>query len=175
LFNAFANQSTYGMQENLPLSLAITELYFYNIQTLKWIKLRSTSRTELDETNPGWLSVPSSLPNQFWWDWELDQIYLYPQPDSSYVSPNCVMAYYSINSTDLAQPTDIPQLPQPIHLAIVDFAVYLGFEQRGCMDKSSDALQKYMTRLQNYDVELSRAREDDTLVMKNYKNRIRSY
>ena len=171
-FNAFAGQSLYVLQANLPLCLAITELYFYNIQTLKWVKLRSTTRTELDETNPGWISAPNALPNQYWYDRELNQIYLYPPPDASYISNNCVWAYYSIQSTDLSATTDTPQIPQPIHLAIVDFACAVGFETRGWMDKANDAWGKYYKRLSDYDVERGREREDDNVISKNYKNRI---
>ena len=171
-FNAFAGQASYGLQASLPLALAITELYFYNIQTLKWIKLRSTTRTELDETNPGWLSAPTALPNQYWYDRELNEIYLFPPPDASYVSNQCVWAYYSIQSTDLANPTDIPQIPQPIHLAIIDYATAVGNEDRGWMDKAAVAWASYYKRLNDYDVERGREREDDQVIMKGYKNRI---
>lgn len=171
-FNAVTDQGSYPLQANLPLCWAITELYFYNIQTLKWIKLRSTSRTELDETNPGWLSAPSALPNQFWWDRELDEIYLYPPPQAAYISTECVWAFYAIMSTDLAHQTDIPQIPQPIHLAIVDYAVAVGFETRGWIDKANDAYGKYYNRLKEYEVERGREREDDQIIMKGYKNRI---
>ena len=173
-FNAYADQALYGLQANLPLCLAITELYYYNILTLKWIKLRSTSRTELDETNPGWLSAPSALPNQFWWDRELDKVYLYPPPQSQYISANCVQAYYAIQSTDLASDQDIPQIPQPIHLAVIDYVVAYSFESRGWGDKANDAWNKYRTRLSDYDVERGREREDDNVIMKGYKNRIKS-
>lgn len=171
-FNAYAGQASYGMQANLPVSWSITEVYFYNVLTLKFFKLRSTSRTELDETNHGWLSAPNSLPNMFWWDRELDTIYLYPPPDAAYISANCVKAYYSTQCPAVVNDTDIPSIPQPMHLAVIDYTVAFAFETRGWGDKANDAWNKYAKRLSDYEVERDREREDDNVIMKNYKNRI---
>lgn len=171
-FNAFTDQASYGLQSNLPTAWSITEMYFYNITTLKWYKLRSTSRTELDETQPGWMSAPSQLPYQFWWDRELDTIYVYPAPSSTYVSSQCVKAFYSTQAPAVANDTDIPSIPQPMHLAIIDYAVAFAFETRGFGDKANDAWNKYKTRMMDYDTERGREREDDNIVMKGYKNGI---
>ena len=168
-FSAFAGIPNYNLQASFPLCLAITEVYYYNIQTLKWVKLHSTTRTELDETQPGWLSVPTSLPTRYWYDRELNEFYLYPNPDASYVSPNQVWGYYSIQSTDLSAPTDIPQIPQPIHLAIIDYATAVGSETRGWMDKAQVNWTSYYKRLADYEIERGRETEDNDTFMKSYR------
>ena len=81
LFSAYAGIPRYSLQACFPLCTSITEVYYYNIQTLKWYKLDETTRTELDEVYPGWLSVPTALPTKYWYDVELDAFFLYPSPD----------------------------------------------------------------------------------------------
>jgi len=61
----------------------------------------------------------------------------------------------------------VPEYVQP---AIVDYVVANGYEQRGFGDKANDAWQKYYSKIHDYQVERNREKEDEDIVMKNYRN-----
>jgi hypothetical protein len=46
----------------------------------------------------------------------------------------------------------------------------LGFEQRGYGDKANDAWQKYFSKIKDYEIERHREKEDDDIIMRNYRN-----
>jgi hypothetical protein len=167
--------SEYVLSLAFPKVTSIHEVYFQNLSG-EWSKLIPTSRTELDNMYPGWLGADSAdEPTHYWWDREDDIFYLYPAVTTTVVIENeittsvSVKCYYTLDSTDLSGDNDTSTLPSHLHLAIVDFVVATGFDSRGWNEKANDAWAKCYQRVSDYKVELHREREDDDLIMRNYR------
>lgn len=113
--------SEYVLSTVLPKVTSITEVYFKDASD-EWSKLEATSRTELDETMPGWMGADSvDDPTHYWWDREDDIFYIYPSITTA--EANSIRVFYTIEPTDLVADADSPELPEMTHLAIVDFVV----------------------------------------------------
>ena len=69
-------------------------------------------------------------------------------------------------SSDTATPT----IPSGVHLAVVDFVVATGLEDRGWGERANDQWNKYKTKLKEYQTERRVEREDDKTIMKSYRN-----
>ena len=109
-------------------------------------------------------------PTHYYWNRERDLFGLWVPPDSSNETSNNVHVFYLQKHSDLNDDDETPQIPEPIHQAIIDWVVYMGFETRGWGDKANDALSKYFNKIKDYIAERDREREDEVLVMKNYRN-----
>jgi hypothetical protein len=114
----------------------------------------------------------AGIPRYYYWDRERDLFGLWIPPDTSNSTSNNVHVYYWQTHTDLGSDSDVPQIPEPIHQAIIDWVIYTGLDSRGWGDKANDALSKYFSKINDYSTERDREREDDDLIMKNYKNGI---
>ena len=66
--------------------------------------------------------------------------------------------------------SDEPQIPEPLQLAIIDFGIAQGLEDRQWLDRGNGRWEKYFSRLQQYMAERIREVEDEDLIMKNYRN-----
>jgi hypothetical protein len=149
--------------------LAITEVYYKQNGTT-WQKLEATSRTQLDLENPTWKSTDSGTPQEYYFDREEDVFGLFQKPDSTNAGVNYGQIYYLKAHVDIAGDSESPQVPEYLQPAIVDYVVANGYEQRGWGDKANDAWQKYYSKIHDYQVERHREKEDDDLVMRNYRN-----
>jgi hypothetical protein len=168
-FTPVAETSEYVLSTVVPYVLSINEVYHKSLGTT-WIKLTSTSRTELDAIYPGWKSATSGAPSQYYYNREEDVFGLYVKPDATNVGASYCQVYFTKQHIDLTLDTESPQLPENIQLAVCDYVTAYGYEQRGWGDKANDAWQKYYSRLKDYQVERNRETEDDELIMKNYRN-----
>lgn len=112
----------------------------------------------------------SGVPQYYYWDRERDLFGLWLPPDTVNATSNNVHVYYLARHSDLGSDSEIPDIPEPISLAIVDWVVYQGFETRGWGDKANDAFAKYIAKIGDYITERDREREDEILVAKNYRN-----
>jgi hypothetical protein len=158
----------YVLSSLFPNISSITEVY-YKDSNDQWEKLIATSRLEMDSMFPGWLGAQSSdSPTHYWWDREDDIFYIYPSITTT--EANSLRVFYTIDSTNLGTDAETPGIPSHLHLSIVDFIVATGFETRGWSEKANDAWAKYQSRLRDYSVERGREREDDNLIMRNYRN-----
>lgn len=166
---ATADTSEYVMSSMIPNLYSVTEVYHYG-SAETWNKLSATTRTSLDIEEPGWLDADSGVPTKYWFDRELDTFYLYPAPDDDEVVSDGIRVFYIKKHSDLSSDSDSPQLPQPIHLAIVDYVVAVGNDSRGWSDKANDAWQKYFSKINDYLTESKREKEDEDVIMKSYKN-----
>ena len=169
LFTPVADQGAYTLTSHFPTLLSPLEVYYFT-DALTWQKLDPTNRTDLDITHQGWQSVESGTPYQYWWDREEDTLYLFVPPSSDQVGTNYVKLYYCKDYTDLSADGTESGLPDRLHWAQVDYVVATGYETRGHGDKSNDAWGKYFKRMHDYQVERNREKEDDDLIMKNYRN-----
>lgn len=151
-----------------------------------WVKLKPTSREELNELYPGWKTSVGytyvtggtttynydsnpGVPTDYYWDREEDILGLYPPPDDDNEG-SYLRVYYTYDHTDLTVDTASPTLPDPLHLAVVDFVIGTAFETRGWGERANDAWQKYFSKINDYKVERRVEREDDEIIMKGYRN-----
>jgi hypothetical protein len=139
-----------------------------------WIKLIPTNRTDLDATQDGWRSADSSVPWKYYESREEDLFGIYPKPDSTNAGSNYVRVYLTYKPTDITTEssgdTTEPTIPEPLHLAIIEYVVATGFDSRGWGDRANDVWQKYYSKIQDYTVERGREREDEDIIMRNYRN-----
>ena len=160
----------YTLSAIFPNVLSINE-YYYKQDGTNYIKMEATSRTELDALYTGWRSAPSGTPFKYYYDKEEDVFGLYPPPVLAITEgTNWGRAYITKNHTDMTTDGESPQLPEPVHAAVPDYVVAYGYEQRGWGDKANDSWQKYYSKLHDYQVERHREKEDEDIVMKNYRN-----
>lgn len=159
----------YTLTTSFSNLLAVTEVYFKQGGTT-WFKMEATSKTKLDIDMPGWMSYDSGTPTEYYWDREEDLIGFIVKPDSDNAGTNYIRVYYADDFTALTDDASVPAIPIYLHQAISDYVVALGFEQRGYGDKANDAWAKYHGRLRNYMTERQREREDDEIIMVNYRN-----
>jgi hypothetical protein len=161
----------YGLTTNFPTILSIFEVYFLQ-DGRTWQKLESTSRTRLDLEYPGWMSAGSGTPIQYYENIEEDQITLYVKPNALNAGTDYCRVFYSKDFTDIPDDNSSPTgLGQDLQLAMVDFVMAYGYQQRGWGDKANDSWAKYFNRLKEYMTERGREREDQDIIMKNYRNR----
>jgi len=170
-----------------PLCFAINEVYFKREGTT-YRRLEPTRRPELDAETEEWQSLvgytytdpgtgiitynynsQTSEPLKYYWDREEDIIGIYPPPNADHDGAP-LKIYYSKDHTDLSGDTDTPTLPTDLHLAVVDYVVAAGLEDRGWAERANDFWNKYMKKLIDYEVEKGNEREDDEIIMKNYRN-----
>jgi hypothetical protein len=104
---------------------------------------------------------------------EEDILGFYVKPDATNAGTNYAQVYYAEQYTPIAVDSDEPVLPDYLHMAMVDYAVAIGYQTRGWGDKANDAWQKYFTRIQKYMVERERTKdfdEPDGIIMKPIRN-----
>ena len=149
--------------------LSINEVYYLqNGQT--WQKLEATTRTELDLTSPTWKSTDSGTPQRYYFLREENLFGLYQKPDSTNAGVAYGQVYFTKAHVDINDDALSPQLPEYVQNAVVDYVVANGYEQRGWGDKANDAWQKYYSKIQDYRVERHREKEDEEIIMKNYRS-----
>ena len=164
---------------------AILEASFMQNGT-RWTPLDSTTRDELKESNSGWMQLVGytstdtagtttynyasqpGTPSSYYWSREENIFGLYPPPDTDNTG-DYIKIKYATKHTELTGNT-APTIPERLHLAIVDFCVATGSEDRGYGEKSNDYWNKYRAKLQDYKVERQREREDEELVMVPHSN-----
>ena len=177
----------YALASNFTDIYAVLEVYFMDGGT-EWIRLNPTQREELDEERPGWrgnvgythtntdtgvvtynYDSNCSTPDMYYWDREEDIMGLEPPPDSDNAGSNYIRVYYAKKHADISADSETPTIPEPLHLAVINYAVAVGFEDRGWGDRANDNWTKYFARLKDYRIERNREREDDELISMNYR------
>ena len=165
-FNTVEDQQEYALSTVLPLAASILDLYV-KISGETWRRMKSIpNREEMDLEYEGWMNASASAPYVYWWDREEDKLILHPKPDATNAGTNYARAYCTKKFTLLTNDTASPTLPDPLHLAMVDWVVALGYETRGYGDKANDAYSKYGARIASYMTERNREKEDDEIIMK---------
>jgi hypothetical protein len=153
--------------------LSLTEVYLYMNGT-RWVKLKATTPTELDIQEDGWKSVDSAVPDQYWYDIQLNNISLYPKPNADNAGTGYVKLYYCQKYTHLTADTGTPVLPVFLHTAMADYLVATGFERKGddrnSIAKAANAWSQYHKRIHDYFVESHREKEDEDIIMRGYRN-----
>lgn len=148
--------------------LSIYEAYLYQ-DGATWVKLISTTFTELDALYDGWKSTAAATPQNYWYDIQLDTFGLYPKPNSDNQGTDYVKAYYNQKFTALTADTGTPTLPTPLHLAMVDYCTAVALDSRANNRadtvKANNAWTQYYGKIQNYLVESRREKEDEDIIM----------
>jgi len=166
---------------------AINEVYFQR-KGEDYCRMIPSSREELDVINETWQSLVGrtytdtdsgvvtynyesqpSEPTHYYWSREEDTLGIYPPPNDENDGAK-LKIYFSKKHADLSSDSAEPTLPDGIHLAIVDYVVYSGLEDRGWGDRANDMKGKYMSKLKDYSIEKKNEREDDLITMKSYRN-----
>ena len=165
-FNTVVDQLEYSLSTVLPLASSILDLYV-KISGTTWRRmLPLANREEFDAEYEGWMNASAAAPYRYYWDREEDKLYLYPKPDATSAGTNYARAYCTKKFTLITNDASTPDLPDPLHLAMVDWVVALGYETRGYGDKANDAYAKYGARITSYRVERHREKEDDEIIMR---------
>lgn len=180
----------YKLSSIIPNYFAVTEVYF-KLDGQRYRRMEPSSREELDALFPGWQSTlgytlvdtttnpntytynynsKTSIPTRYYWSREEDLFGLYPAPNDQQQGSDYIKLYYTFDHTDIASDTAAPTIPTGIHLAIVDFVVGRGLEDRGWVDRANDSWEKYYKKISDYFVERGREREDEEVVSKGYRN-----
>lgn len=180
----------YVISTYFPTALAINEVYF-KLDGKRFQRLEPTSREALDTEYEGWQSMigytttdtsgasavttynvesQPGIPQQYYWNRNEDVFGIYPPCGDEQEGADYLKVYYSYNHTDMGSDTDTPSIPEELHPAIVNFVVVRGFEDRGWGDRANDFWQKYFSQIKDYKIESMRAREDDVLISKSYRN-----
>lgn len=111
----------------------------------------------------------ASSPTAYYWDREEDMLGIDPPSSDEYAGTNYIRVYYAKKHADLTNDNTEPTIPEPLHLAVINYAVAVGFEDRGWGDRANDQWTKYFARIKDYKVERNREREDDEIMSINYK------
>lgn len=190
-----SNSNEYQLSTYFPNYYSVTEVYF-NVDGQRWRRMEPTSREELDASFPGWQSVLgftstntsgtaavvtfntnsiTSIPNKYYWSREEDMIGLYPPPNTAQSSAttgvNMIKVYWTMDAPTLSADTQsLYPIPLGLHLAVVDFTVARGLEDRGWVDRANDSWQKYYKKISDYMSESKTEREDDQIQSKGYRN-----
>jgi len=149
--------------------LSVNEVYYKQNGTT-WQKLEATTRTGLDLSNPTWKSTDAGTPQEYYFDREEDLFVLFQKPNATNAGASYGQLYYTKAHVDINGDSESPQVPEYVQPAVVDYVVANGYEQRGFGDKANDAWQKYYSKIHDYQVERHREKEDEDIVMKNYRN-----
>jgi len=185
-----ANSNEYSISDNIDNFYAITEAAFMQDGT-DWVKLIPTTRDELDALNSGWRTLVgytninttgtatvttynyasnSSTPTHYYWDREEDIFGLNPPPNDDNEGSGFIKLWYAYDHTEVSGDSNSPTIPTALHLAVVDFAASTGYDPRGWGDKANDSLTKYVAKVSDYMTERRREKEDEEIIMKNYRN-----
>jgi hypothetical protein len=111
----------------------------------------------------------TSEPLQYYWSREEDNFGIYPPPSDEHDGAP-LKIYYSKDHVDMSSDNAVPTLPTNLHLAAIDYTVASGLEDRGWGERANDHWNKYMKKLQDYEVEKGNEREDEEIIMKPYRN-----
>ncbi len=164
-----ASTAEYSLSTYYPNLLAVLEVYYY-LDGSTWDKLEPTNRTELDIEEPGWKSAAAGTPDRYYWDKEENILGFYVKPNSTNAGTDYAQVYYAKKHTAITDDTSAIDVPVPLHNAIIDYVVAMGLDTRGWDDRASAKRQEYFSRLRDYQIERGREREDDTIIMRNYRN-----
>lgn len=176
-----------AISDYIPDFYAVNEVYFKR-EGKDFRRILPTTREELDIKDEQWQGLTgytytdpgsgvitynkdsaTAEPTHYYWDREEDVFGVYP-PANEINGGAPLKIYYSKKHADLSDDNLSPQLPDGIHLAVVDFTVATGLEDRGWGDRANDQWNKYMSKLKDYQTEKKAEREDDLTIMKNYRN-----
>jgi hypothetical protein len=136
---------------------------YYN-DGITWLNLDETTRTELNEDSSGWMSADSGTPTKYYFNEQEGILGLYVAPSAA--TTNGVKCYVSKDHTPVtADGTSYTDIPEELQLAMADYVVAYGYQQRGWGDKSNDAWSKYFKRIKDFNA----LKEDPPLIMKNYR------
>jgi hypothetical protein len=151
--------------------------------------LNPVERENLDEENISWrgncglddsagvsgnynFNSKPSVPRDYYWNREEDLIGLDPPPNDLNAGTDYIRVYYAKRHVDISGDADIPAIPEEIlHLSVINYAVAVGFEDRGWGDRANDNWTKYFTKIKDYKAERGREREDEEIVSMNYRTR----
>lgn len=182
-----AKSNEYGLASNFPNVYSVLQVYLLS-DGKRWVRIDPLRRDDLDEEYEGWRSdvgytytdpdtgditynkeANTSEPQYYYWNREEDYIGLYPMPDDNSAGSEYLHVYYSKKHTDISG-GDSPTIPEPLHIAVINFAAATGFEDRGWGERANDQWTKYYTRLKDYKIETNREREDDEVQSMNTRN-----
>lgn len=164
------DEAEYTISTYFTNYLSIHEVYLKQDGST-WVRLTPTSREDLDTEHPGWKSASNGIPHKYWWNRDEDTLGLYVKPNATNAGTDYLQVYYADDFTEVDDDDASPSsLPTFLHIAIADFMVAFGLEQRGYGDKANDAWKKYLKRLHDFLSERKDEREDDNLIMKPVRN-----
>jgi hypothetical protein len=160
----------YVLSTVAPNIYSVLDVY-YKVNGVTWKKLQPiSSRQDMDLQYQGWMNAEAAAPYAYYYDREEDVLLLHPKADATNQGTDYARVYYARTFIPLTNDNSSPNLPEPLHLAMVDWVVSLGYETRGYGDKANDAMTKYEAKIQAYKVERHREKEDDEIIMRSYRN-----
>ena len=181
-----AGSREWTLTDNFTNIYSVNDVYFLRDGT-DWTKMIPSSRDDLNEMRPGWMSTvgytntagtttyynyddQASVPQYYYWSREEDVFGVEPPPDDDNAGSNYIRVYYSKAHADVTDDGASPTIPEPLQQAIVNYVSAVGFEDRGWGDRANDQWNKYFQRIKDYTIETGRERDDDEIIMKNYRS-----
>ena len=169
-FTTTENIQDYALSAIAPTLYSILDLYFL-VDGTTWKRLQPiANREDMDLQYQGWRNATAAQPYAYYYDREEDVLILHPKPNAANAGVNYGRIYHTVKFVALANDNSTPNLPEPLHLALVDWVVALGYETRGYGDKANDAMGKYKSKIREYLAERGREKEDDEIIMRSYRN-----
>lgn len=169
-FTTVEDQQDYVLSTIAPNIYSVLDVYL-KINGDTWKKLQPiANRQDMDLQYQGWMNANAAAPYAYYYDREENNLLLHPKPDANNAGTDYGRIYYARTFTLLTNDSSSPALPEPLHLALVDWVVSLGYETRGYGDKANDAMMKYDKKMLSYMTERHREKEDDEIIMRSYRH-----
>lgn len=138
----------------------------FNGSTIK--RLRAIPFDDLTDTYPQWRNIESSEPELYYHVKEMGLLGVYPKiKDTENDNLNIV---YTYKHPSISSDSASPLFDDFLHQAVVDNVVSVGMESRGWVEKAAASWNKYINTINDYLIESKRQKEDEEIIMKNYRN-----
>ena len=137
----------------------------YNSDADTWEKLTQKTKEWLDQHYSGWETADTGIPSYYVYNMELDELVLYPAAQTSCVGTD----YMEINSltkpTAMTADANSPDLPAPLHVAVIDYVVATALSSRGYQDIADRYWAQYYAKLKSYMIERDIEEDNPEIIM----------
>lgn len=141
------NTSEYVLSTSFSSLLFPLRVYFYQDASV-WEKIPGTTIDDMDRDLGGWKSASAGTPIKYYFEYERNKtLGIYPKPNSTNAGANYMEIIYATDFTELTGDTMPTGIPVPLQLAMVDFAVAIGFDTRGMGAKATGARTQYNIKI----------------------------
>lgn len=124
--NSVQGQADYSLSTLSSDILVFRGLMYKDTGQTAYFKLKGLSLNELNEVIDGWNGDSNALGTPQYYTVFENKISVYPVPSSSVTS--AIKIFYTRQPVDIANDTDIPDLPLLYHDAIVNFCLMRAYE-----------------------------------------------
>lgn len=129
-------------------------------------KMTGTSQDRMDIDYPGWeQAMATGEPTMYWYDAELDKIWIFMDPSSRFAGTNYLKIPYASKPAVTASDDAEPDVPETLYQAIIEFVTSRGYFSRGKHDIGQFHMGEYAKALSTYN-SMGKSKEDQDVTMK---------